>query len=583
MRPQLTKPSNKIDGPDNAASPQSVRWDVATLVAIVAAWMVWTGFAVVIQGTWLDETNYIVRAWWYISGLEVPYGETDATRYVPLHFFALGLWQLLFGHDIITSRLWSAFLTGINICLLAALLHRLRCTLWAVAFAVLIFAFSEESTFYFSSATPYALVVFLQLCALNLVIDIERTRLWLRAVMLGFLLTALYLTRPEMTPFIALVLGAILVRAGRPALPAIAAIGAIFLTVYGSLAHHWGRKFIFASMYLPTMTEALIKAGVLPELFPNAVRFSHTVYYNQPASLDAMVQSAFRLEIVRDWVAWHHLSQVAAGLFAVVTLVAFGIARLKWLLFFTAAYWLGLLYYLVAGQLQCTVCVQAYLNYIDYLAAISGSLALQLILDRWVLCKARVLFTAFASLILMVPAQSLLIAGRLKLPSVFHQNISLPRQVDLLTARIRGKIPADAPIGIVGVDDRLLLALTASGVKFSAWSIVMPYNYRRIIAGLTPDEKEHTRQEIEALTDWTDLTADRWLSEDYRRIVVVDEPRASRPDWGIWHPDAPEVINALSRCFEKEQMISVGEIDPPMTLSVYGRRISGTSCLAANQ
>jgi hypothetical protein len=578
MRAQLTLQGKEIDGLKRDASLQGIRWDIATLVAVAAVWLVWTAFAVTTQGTWLDETNYIVRAWWYVSGLESPYGATDATRYVPLHFLALGFWQSLFGHDVVTSRLWSVFLTGISICLLATLIRRLRGTWWAAAFAILIFVLSEESTFYFSSATPYALVVFLQLCALNVVINIERGRIWLRAIVLGVLLTALYLTRPEMMPFIALILGTILVRLGRSALSPIATIGVIFLSTYGALAHHWGRKFIFVSLYFPAMTEVLIKSGVLPELFPNAVRFSQTAYYDQPASLHAMIESAFRLEIVRDWVAWHHLPQVAAAVFAVATLVVFGIVRLKWLSFFTTAYWLGLLYYLVAGQLQCSICVQAYLNYVDYLAAISGGLALQAILDRTVRSRARLLTAAFASVILVVVAQSFLIGGRLKLPSAFHQNASLPKQVDLLAARIRDNIRADVPIAIVGADNRLLLALTAGDVKFSAWSIVMPFNYRRIAAGLAPDEIERTRQEIEALTDWTDLTADRWLSNDYQRIVVLDLPRTPRLEWMIWHPDAPKVVSALSRCFEREQTISVGEIDPPMTLSVYRRRISGEAC-----
>jgi hypothetical protein len=106
----------------------------------------------------------------------------------------------------------------------------------------------------------------------------------------------------------------------------------------------------------------------------------------------------------------------------------------------------------------------------------------------------------------------------------------------------------------------------------------MSYNYRRMAAGLAPDEMERTRQEIEALTDWTDLTADRWLSKDYQRIVVVDLPRTRRLERVIWRPDAPKVVNALSRCFEKERTISVGAIDPPMTRSVYGGRISGAAC-----
>lgn len=386
-----------------------------------------------------------------------------------------------------------------------------------------------------------------------------------------------------MAPFIALIFGVILVRMGRSALPSMSTIGVIFLSAYGALAHHWGRKFIFVSMYFPAVTEVLIQFGALPELFPNAVRFSQTAYYDQPASLHAMIRSAFRLEIVRDWIAWHHLPQVAAALFALAVLAAFGVSRLKWLSFFTTAYWLGLLYYLVAGQLQCSICVQAYLNYVDYLAAIAGGLALQVILDRSVLSRPRLLAAAFASIVLAVAAQSLLIGGRLKVPSAFHQNGSLPKQVDLLATKIRNKIQADVPIGIVGTDSRLLLALTADDVKFSAWSIVMPYNYRRIAAGLAPDEIERTRQEIEALTDWTDLTADRWLNQDYQRIIVQDLPRTPRLEWMIWHQDAPKVVSALSRCFEKEGTISVGELDPPMTLSVYRRRISGEVCSESTQ
>jgi hypothetical protein len=79
------------------------------------------------------------------------------------------------------------------------------------------------------------------------------------------------------------------------------------------------------------------------------------------------------------------------------------------------------------------------------------------------------------------------------------------------------------------------------------------------------------------------LTAQRWLSEGYTRIVEIDLPRAPRPDWLIWHPDAPMVMYALSRCFEKELEISVDTIDPPLKLSIYRRRISGNSCLDGNK
>jgi hypothetical protein len=47
-------------------------------------------------------------------------------------------------------------ITAVNIGLLAGLLRRLGCTVWPIAFAIVVFALTEDSIFYFDSARPYA-------------------------------------------------------------------------------------------------------------------------------------------------------------------------------------------------------------------------------------------------------------------------------------------------------------------------------------------------------------------------------------------------------------------------------------------
>ena len=84
--------------------------------------------AVLRQGTWADETDYIIKSWWYVSGAVKPYTAEDATWYQPLIFYALGAWQWIFGHGVVSARFFSLVMTGVNIGLLASLLRRLGCT-----------------------------------------------------------------------------------------------------------------------------------------------------------------------------------------------------------------------------------------------------------------------------------------------------------------------------------------------------------------------------------------------------------------------------------------------------------------------
>ncbi len=238
---------------------------VAFLIAAAVGWLALSVVAVTRQGTWLDETNYILKSWWYVSGAVKPYSAEDATWYQPLFFYALGSWQWIFGHGVITARTFSLVLTAINIALVASLLHRLGCTVWPIAFAVVVFALNEDSIFYFNSATQFAAFVCLQLITLHLLLLMNRSASVAVALALGAVLTMNYLLRINSVAFIALSLAIVWVRAGRDRWRVYICSVAILVLTWSLLVLLWGKRFAYITDLAPGRDRFIGSGGVTAE------------------------------------------------------------------------------------------------------------------------------------------------------------------------------------------------------------------------------------------------------------------------------------------------------------------------------
>src|SRR5882724_11931551 len=249
---------------------------IGVLAALLTCWIVLSVFAISRQGTWPDEAGYILKSLWYVSGAVKPYSAEDATWYQPLIFYVLGTWQWIFGHTIVPARLISVLITAVNIALLVGLLVRIGCSVWPIAFAVIVFALTEDSFFYFSSAAPYALAVGLQLVAFHLLFAMKQRASLALAVALGAVLTACYLLRINLILFIALALAVAWVRAGKDRWLVYLCSAAIFIVTWSLLALIWGRPFIYVSLWIPGVTDWLVGAGVLPRLYPHIFVLSHS-------------------------------------------------------------------------------------------------------------------------------------------------------------------------------------------------------------------------------------------------------------------------------------------------------------------
>lgn len=356
---------------------------VIVLVAVVVAWLVLSIFAVTRQGTWADEAIYIIKSWRYVSGAVKPCSAADATLYLPLQFYWLGVWQWIAGHDIVTTRVLSLLVTAANIALLSAFLRRLGCSVWPIALAVIVYALTEDSVFYFNGASPYTYAVCLQLIALHLMLAMDGRASYPLAIGLGVVLTMAYFLRINLVSFIALSLAIAWARAGRDRWRVYVVTAAIFLVSWGILAWLLGTRFIHISLWVPLVTDFLVHAGILPELFPNAARFSSQIQIEQQPTLRALLEYAFGWEMWRDWMLGHHMLPMAAVVLAALVAMVPQIVNRGWMLLFVAAYCGMLVFHHLGAQTYCPICIQAYANYFDYLGALACGPAVHGLLQRF--------------------------------------------------------------------------------------------------------------------------------------------------------------------------------------------------------
>ena len=141
----------------------------SAIIILAAAAVFYAGFgtyAVTQDRTWSDEVTYIAKSWWYVKGLVAPYSDTDATWYMPLYFYQLGLTQAAFGYGLIAGRAASLVMGGLSGVLLFACCRRLTLNPTVAAMTVLLYLANPTTAYYFATATPLSSVALLFMTAI---------------------------------------------------------------------------------------------------------------------------------------------------------------------------------------------------------------------------------------------------------------------------------------------------------------------------------------------------------------------------------------------------------------------------------
>jgi hypothetical protein len=444
-----------------------------------------------------------------------------------------------------------------------------------------VFALTEDSIFYFDSATPFALAICLQLVALNLLVGMEKRASYGVAISLGAVLTAAYLLRINLIAFIALSLGIAWVRAGRDRWRVYVCSAAIFGVTWSVLALLWGRPFVYITLWFPLVTDGLVHAGILPKLYPNMAAFSHQDVITQQPTLLRLLAYAFGWDMWRDWILAHHAPSVAAALFASIAAALRPIQNRGWIALFVASYWGMLVFHHLGAQSYCPICIQAYANFFDYLTALAGGLALHGMMQasfgvRFVRAAA---VGAVAASVALAAVQSWSLTGVNRLPSIRNRSDALPREVRVAGEAMRTLLAPRSITEFVGRDMRIPLALAYADVRVPPISLSLVANYRKLNEDLAGEQRAQTIEEIRQLTGWTDVIAREWIEDAGDWMVVQRQPVEHVLPWLVWAPDAPLIKTGLEKCFEQVAEPAFSTFEPPLSFTLYRRIRRGKVCL----
>jgi hypothetical protein len=355
----------------------------------------------------------------------------------------------------------------------------------------------------------------------------------------------------------------------------------VFLITWSLLAMLWGRQFVYVSIWLPMVTDWLVQAGILPKLYPLLRVFSSQMFITDQKTGVDLLAYAFGWDIMGNWIIAHHVVPISAALFASVAAALRAMPNRRWIAFFAASYWGMLVFHHLGSQSFCPICIQGYANYVNYLAAIAGGLALQgLVQLNSIKRYAREIAVCVVSVALGLAAiQAWSLTGPNQLPSIRNRTDSLPEEVRIAGRTMKTLLVPGSTVGFVGRDPRIPLALASADVRVPPVTLSLTSFYRKLRNDLTPAQGTQIVEEIRELSMWTDSIAGEWMENAGDWLVVQRQPVDHVFPWLIWAPDAPLVKTGLEKCFELVAEPAFNEFVPPLSVAIYRRVGRGKVCL----
>jgi len=472
-------------------------------------------FTIVFGRTWSDEVTYVAKSWWYVRGLVAPYSDADATWYMPLYFYQLGLIQLIFGKGLTIARAASLVLGGCSGALLFAIVRRLTGNPLAAALATLLYLATPATAYYFATATPFASVSCLLLLACWLLVDAHERPASHKSFLFGVALAALFFYRQNMIAAIAVLAPAhvLLMRTRRMRHASLMTAGAFCVCV--SLALLFPAKLWLYAIRLPLVTGILRGLGLLGG--NTAIILDNT---QTPLSLDFAPDAL----LLRDIAGTFLLPYLGTVMLVLVSLLVLKGRERWWLLFPAVFVFLTIVHY--AGSAgYCRNCIVAYTNYYVGIGALSAGLLAALVW-RTRGAPAAVLVIAFA-LVLNVAASATIPAGSpMRLfPAEMLRQDRAPREAEDMArfAQVIAAVtPPEKPILVLHNLPSLTYAAFSAGRLVQTQSLNIWQSYRDLRPGLGGSERAAVTRALEAESLWSEDSLARWIAHDADVIVYQE-------------------------------------------------------------
>ncbi len=497
------------------------------ILAAAALFYIALGTYAVVRGrTWSDEVTYVAKSWWYIKGLVAPYSDADATWYMPLYFYQLGLTQAVFGFGLVTGRIASLVLGALSGGVLFACCRKLSGNPTASALAVLLYLATPATTYYFATATPLSSVALLLLAAVWLVLLGRERPSVAVSLLLGAVLALLYFYRQNMILAVVILAPIYILAVARRrlfhALLLAAASAALSAVILGAFPDKLGAY----AVRLPVLTPILRSLGWLPPDFEMILATTNT-----PLS--------WALELGR--LSWQdpynafllpYLGTIlaASALFFLRGRVRFWLLAPAVFLFLAATHYLGSVGY-------CATCILTYTNYFVGIGALGGGLTFAAIwaarerrnlrpLDGVLpVCAAAIMLNVFAPAAVISSAPAI-IEGFTSFPAPMLRQVRPIQEMDemkLLARDIEQGLPPGVPVLVLHNLPSITYAVALSGHVLPPQSLNLWQSYREVRAGLAPEEQAATVRALRNESLWSDAILADWIASGYGAVVYQED------------------------------------------------------------
>lgn len=471
------------------------------------------------SNTWVDEIIYLIKSWKYINFLSTPYSSEDPTWYMPFYFLQIGIWQKIFGQDILISRLLSSIIGLINGLIVFKIIIKVTGSKISGSCGTLIFFTVPSVVFYFSTVTPTSTVSLILLVSIWVIIDSFRKADNYRSIILGVLFCLMFYYRQNMILAIIFLLPLYIysIEEKKKQLFIILATISIFTFLLILLLPD---KFIFSIFRLPLISPILSHLGFFNEssqLLDNYINSSLGLNLKNFALIDVI--DAFILPYLGILICCLSVLILATK----KPLILLSILPL-FFLFLSFTHYIGSLSY-------CKTCILPYTSYYASIGAICGGISISLINSSSNL-KSRfkiISICLFMIIIVSVNLFSSSLASRNEYKnypiSMLQNTRKTSWQEDVLQLSEFIKQNTDQDSEVLPIHNLSIVPYSIFLAKrdFPHQMININHTYREI------DIKRYNEYDIlNALEEegfWSNQLLNKWIKEKFNIIIFQADPR----------------------------------------------------------
>ena len=509
----LTKPT---------ISPTMQQWVAAGIILLIALYTYGALAQKVVfdSRTWLDEVNYLIKSWWYVTGRVTPYTDQDPTWYMPLYFYELGWWQQVFGQGHLSGRLLSVLLGGLNGLLLFKICRKLTGNVVVAALAVLMFLSTPATVFYFATANPIASVSFLHLACIWLILTKAKQPNLLASIALGAMFCTLYFFRQNMILSIIVLYPTYIIMLKDQRLKHFFCIAITSLVCCVSIMLTHSARMMDYVIRLPVVSEILGKLGLLPASLETVLSGTTTPY-----SL-GFEFTQIRIEDVLN----AFVLPYGGTLLLTIVLLCIAVRGNRWLWTLPAYFFFLAVSHYMGSVGYCATCVLAYTNYYISIGVLAASIPLCILWQQGGNSLPASLTLTVSSTLLVVGINTF--ASGLATVDEYRsypepmlrqvRPLSQLEDINKFSVFVRENTNPGKPVLIIHSLSGLPYAVFKADRIFPVQNINPLQSYRQLKKGLSKTQETAVMAALDKEGLWTDDLLERWAASTYDTVIFQE-------------------------------------------------------------